>query len=300
LDYAGICHGANNSEALYKCLCRILTNYMAQNLGRYELETYFVVVNGKTETRQRVIYYGKNDQEFFIERYYGNIRPGYEQSGTLFSNLSHTDIKTNIVGESFVINDKSDPPFPQIYINLNSIDSIQKEGNLRIFLVDSSSDPVTLEFVSEFDCNQAYSLISLLLEDPTADTSKLTDDLIPPVIYFNQYYYGLPVILDDVPNPATHSSDEGDNFRVEMTWSSFSGLKPITKSNLIDYLVYQVLDNRDGLMGLNANDIRIYKDSVNVNNLVNSIGQIGNFIVMFDLVDIGQNVKTVTVLFNIT
>jgi len=273
---------------------------MAQNLGRYELETYFVVVNGKTETRQRVIYYGKNDQEFFIERYYGNIRPGYEQSGTLFSNLSHTDIKTNIVGESFVINDKSDPPFPQIYINLNSIDSIQKEGNLRIFLVDSSSDPVTLEFVSEFDCNQAYSLISLLLEDPTADTSKLTDDLIPPVIYFNQYYYGLPVILDDVPNPATHSSDEGDNFRVEMTWSSFSGLKPITKSNLIDYLVYQVLDNRDGLMGLNANDIRIYKDSVNVNNLVNSIGQIGNFIVMFDLVDIGQNVKTVTVLFNIT
>ena len=272
---------------------------MPQNLGRYELETYYVVVNGKTETRQRVIYFGNNDQEFFIERYYGIIRPGYEQSGTLFTNLSHTDIQTNIVGESFVIKDKSDPPMPQIYINLNSIDSIQKEGSLRIFLVDSSSDPVTLEFVSEFDCNQAYSLISLLLEDSTADTSKLTEDLIPPVIYFYKYYYNLPVILDDAPNPATHSSIEGDNFRVEIDWSTFTGPKPINKLNLIDYLVYQVLDNRDGIIGLNTEDIRIYKNSVSVGNLVTSIGESGNFIIMFDLIDIGQNVKTVTVLFNI-
>lgn len=272
---------------------------MPQNLGRYELETYYVVVNGKTETRQRVIYFGNNNQEYFIERYYGTIRPGYEQSGTLFTNLSYTDVQTNIVGESFVVNDKSTPPMPQIYINLTSIDSIQKEGTLRIFLVDSSSDPVTLEFISEFDCNQAYSLISLLLEDPTADTSKLSADITPPVIYFNKYYYGLPLILDDAPNPATHSSNEGDNFRVEINYSSFSGPKPINKLNLIDYLVYQVLDNRDGVMGLNTEDVRIYKDSVSVGNLVMSIGEIGNFIVKFDLIDIGQNVKTVTVLFNI-
>jgi len=271
-----------------------------QNLGRYELETYYVVVNGKTETRQRVIYFGNNNQEYFIERYYGNIRPGYEQSGTLFSNLSYTDIQTNIVGESFVINDKSTPPMPQIYINLNSIDSIQKEGTLRIFLVDSTSDPVTLEFISEFDCNQAYSLISLLLEDPTADTSKISQDLDPPVLYFNKYYYSLPVILDGVSNPATHSSNDGDNFRVEINYSTFSGPKPITKANLIDYLVYQVVDNRDGIMGLNTEDIRIYKDSVGVGNLVTNISEVGNFIVKIDLIDIGQNVKTVTILLQIS
>lgn len=281
---------------------------MPQNLGRYELETYYVVVNGKTETRQRVIYFGNNNQEYFIERYYGTIRPGYEQSGTLFTNLSYTDIQTNIVGESFMVNDKSTPPMPQIYINLTSIDSIQKEGTLRIFLVDSSSDPVTLEFVSEFDCNQAYSLISLLLEDPTADTNKISADLVPPVIYFKPYYYGLNVILDDLentrsfsdPNPATHSSIDGDNFRVDIEYNTFTGPKPITKSNLIDFLVYQVVDNRDGIMGLNNDDIRIYKNSVSVNNLVSSIDEVGSFIIKFDLIDIGQNVKTVTVLFNIT
>ena len=47
------------------------------NLGKYEIETYYVVVNGQTETRQRVVYTGLNEEDIFIERYYGSIREGY-------------------------------------------------------------------------------------------------------------------------------------------------------------------------------------------------------------------------------
>jgi hypothetical protein len=48
------------------------------NLGKYEIETYYVVINGQTETRQRIVYTGNNGEDLFIERYFGNIREGYK------------------------------------------------------------------------------------------------------------------------------------------------------------------------------------------------------------------------------
>jgi hypothetical protein len=33
------------------------------NLGKYEIETYYVVVNGQTETRQRIVYTGINEED---------------------------------------------------------------------------------------------------------------------------------------------------------------------------------------------------------------------------------------------
>jgi hypothetical protein len=51
-------------------------------LGRYEIENYYVVINNQTESRQRIVYIGNNGEENFIERYYGDIREGYSQSNT--------------------------------------------------------------------------------------------------------------------------------------------------------------------------------------------------------------------------
>lgn len=268
-------------------------------LGRYEIETYYVVVNSRTESRKRVIYYGNNNQEYFIERYFGTIRPGYEQSATVFSNLSYSDLKTNIVGESFVINDKSTPPMPLVYVTLSGIDSIQRDGLLRIVLVDSTSDPITLEFISEFHSNQANSLINLLLEDPTVDISNLGSDNIPPKIFFNQYFYNTPVILDGGINPATHSSDELGTFRVEVNLSNFSGPIPLTDSNIIDNLVHKVLDSRDGLIYLMEDNIRIYKNVINSSNLVTEISEVGNYIAMLDILDLSQNLNNTTVLISV-
>ena len=45
-------------------------------LGRYEIESYYVVIDNQTESRQRIVYIGNNGEEYFIERYYGNIRDG--------------------------------------------------------------------------------------------------------------------------------------------------------------------------------------------------------------------------------
>ena len=41
------------------------------------------------------------------------------QSGTTFVNLNYTDIHSHVVGESLVINDKSSPVKPLIYIRLS-------------------------------------------------------------------------------------------------------------------------------------------------------------------------------------
>ena len=51
-----------------------------KNIGRYEIETYDVSINGVTETREKILYYSNNNEDFFIERYYGIIRDGYEQT----------------------------------------------------------------------------------------------------------------------------------------------------------------------------------------------------------------------------
>ena len=54
------------------------------NLGSYDIETYYVVINGVTETRQRILYTDINSINFFVERYTGVVRDGYTGSNTIF------------------------------------------------------------------------------------------------------------------------------------------------------------------------------------------------------------------------
>ena len=114
------------------------------DLGKYEVETYIVLVNGQSENRQRIIFNGNNDENFFIERYYGSIRSGYKGANTFFKNLSWTNIKSHIVGESIVINDNSSPQKPQIYFNISNLamESSKRKGVLITKLLSLSNSGI--------------------------------------------------------------------------------------------------------------------------------------------------------------
>ena len=269
-----------------------------KNLGRYEIETYDVLVSGLNETRERILYYNNNNEDFFIERYYGTIRDGYEQSEIIFSDLRWFDIKTNVVGESFYVNDKEVPPIPYVYFTIDDIDSIQRENSTKLKVIDSTNNPIGLIFETEFDCNQAYSLIILLLEDPNADANNITVDNSGPVIHFNKLFYNTDV-LDNNFNTGTFSSSDTTSLLLNINTSSFSGTLPITKENIKDYLVNKISDNRDVAINIMEKDIKINLGSLSGPE-VSDISTIGTYFIKIEISDLVKNTTQFTILTNLT
>jgi hypothetical protein len=272
-------------------------------LGRYEIENYYVVINNQTESRQRIVYIGNNGEENFIERYYGDIREGYSQSNSFLRNLNYTDINTHIPGESIVIFDKSLPPKPLIYISLSSIQSIERDNDLCLIIVDPQVDPTYLDFLTKFDCDQAYSLLNYLLENPMVDLGTMAVDSTPPVIFFNEYFFGAEIAVEgslllNFGGPL--STEDGDIFRVDIEMSAYEGPFPITKDDIISGLIYDITDNRDGSITLESPDVYIYKDVMSINNEVEEMALVGTYMVRFNLHDLSQNdILSKTIIFSL-
>jgi hypothetical protein len=269
-------------------------------LGRYEIESYYVVIDNQTESRQRIVYIGNNGEDYFIERYYGSIRDGYSQSNTFLRNLNFTDIKSHIPGESIVIYDKNLPPKPMIYIYLSSIQSIERDGDSKMTIIDSQIDPTTLEFLTVFDCDQAYSMLTYVLENKMVDIGTLGIDMTPPVIFFKENFFGKNIHLSsDMTRRGPLSTNDGDLFRIDIDSSKFDGPKTISKDDIISGLIYDITDNRDGSIYLIGDDIIIYKDTISTNNEVSEINGTGNYMIRFNLVDLGRNKNVTTIIISI-
>jgi hypothetical protein len=269
-----------------------------KNIGRYDIETYNVTVNGITETRKKILYYNNNNEDFFVERYYGIIRDGYEQTEIIFKNLRWFDIKTNIVGKSFYISDRGTPPIPYVYFTIADIDSIQRETSTKLKVIDTTNNPIALVFETEFDCNQAYSLIILLLDDPNADTNNVTVDSSGPIIHFNSNFYNVDV-LDNNFQTGTFSSDATTSLILNINTHSFTGTLPISKGDIRTHLVKGVTDNRDISINMMDNDITINAGSI-TGTEVSNISTTGLFFIKFEISDLVKNKTVFTVLANLT
>jgi hypothetical protein len=267
-----------------------------EKIGRYEIESYSVILppDSRIENRQRILYHSYNGVDYFVERFYGNVRLGYDGSNSLFKGIEYTDIKTHIIGQSIVVNDKSVPPNPLFYISLDTIESIQKSGNI-ITIIDSNSEPLSLEFLTEFDADQAHSIIDYLLQNPNIDISSLLSDVLPPTIFFNSYFID-PLLrmgpttesyisLDGETSGVPYNTDDGDLFITSANLSDFDS-NTITKQNIIDYAIYTITDNRDGNLSISAGDLVIRDISEFEFTQIVSTGQ---YFVEFSLYDIGQN-----------
>jgi len=51
---------------------------MVQQLGTYAITNYTVVINDISEVRQMITYYKPDGISILVERFYGDILPGYD------------------------------------------------------------------------------------------------------------------------------------------------------------------------------------------------------------------------------
>ena len=211
------------------------------------------------------------------------------QTGTSFTGLEYTDIKSHVIGESIVINDKSSPTKPLIYILLNTINSIEKSGT--ILIIDNTTyGTVFLQFLTENDAFQAHSLLNYVLENPNVDIDSLpVGDLVDPTLYFYSNV-GASASLDYIAFDGDtygvpYNTLDGFTFSttISLAQSGISG--SITRSRLIDLLVDYVEDNRDGYMYMNTYNLIITGTS----GVVTTIIETGTYSLTFDFSDIAQN-----------
>lgn len=228
------------------------------------------------------------------------------QTGTTFTGLEYTDIKTWIIGESFVVYDKSSPKRPLIYVNLSNINSIEISGDILI-IDDESYGMVFLKFLTHFDAAQAHSILNYILENANIDIDNISPivDNLSPVIYFNSTAgIGGDYILynDGITIGATFSTpyntlNDGLTFSTSISLTSFGSYSIIDKTLLKGLLIDNITDYRDGLIELMPSELIISGTA----GVVNSIVTTGTYSLTFDFSDIAENkIGGVNVNLNIT
>ena len=209
------------------------------------------------------------------------------QTGTSFTGLEYTDIHTYVIGESIVINDKSIPARPLIYITLSEISSMQKSGNILI-IDDNSHGSIFLDFLTQYDCQQAQSLINYILENPNINIDLMNplEDLIDPILYFysnvGNTFSGDFISFNGLTAGVPYNTSYGYTFSTSISFGTYSA---IDKTNLIDSLINTIHDNRDGTMSMMPSNLIITGTSGNLENILS----VGTYSLTFNFSDIAQN-----------
>jgi hypothetical protein len=270
-----------------------LTWSFYDNLTTVNTIGQLMVLTGNSENRIKQIYLTNPNTKYpvSIEVMIGVIddensffNDTLNQSGTSFVNLEWSDIKPYILGESIKVVDNLNSPL--IYLILNNIQSIEKSGNILI-INDTSLGSIFLQFKTEFDVNQAYSLLNYILENPNINFENILADEEPPIIYWNEFVLDTNewITLDGATAGAPYNTLDG------LTFSTEIGLTAGLDSNLlIDLLVDYVEDNRDGLIMLSENNL-VINDGV---NNINEITATGSYQVTFNVSDLATNELTAT------
>jgi hypothetical protein len=219
-----------------------------------------------------------------IDDSYSVFTDTLNQSGTSFTGLEYTDIHSHVVGESLVINDKSSPVRPLIYIRLSDINSIERSGQILI-IDDSSLGTIFLQFLTENDTYQAHSLLNYVLQYPNTDIDTLNpvSDSIDPILYFYDTVGDEYITFNGATYGVPYDTSDGLTFSTSMSLSSFGGY--IDKSQLIYSLVDYIEDNRDGLMNILPSNLIISGTAGSVDNILNT----GTYSLSFDFSDIAHN-----------
>jgi hypothetical protein len=227
-----------------------------------------------------------------IDDNYSFFNDTLNQNGTSFTGLEYTDIASYIVGESIVINDKSSPVKPLIYILLNNIQSIEKTGSI-IIIDDSSLGTIFLQFLTENDAFQAQSLLNYVLENPNVNISNIDPlaDSQDPIVYFYSKVGASASTNYITFNGATSSSgfNTGDGFTfsttISLTQSGTVSGTILDKNQLIYLLIDEIVDIRDGYMYMMPSNLIITGTA----GVSTSITHTGTYSLTFDFSDIAQN-----------
>jgi hypothetical protein len=258
-----------------------------------------MVLTGNSTNRVKQLYLTNPNSKYsvtleimvaVIDEEYSFFTDTINQTGTSFTGLSYTDIKSYVIGESIVINDKSEPVRPLIYINIVNISVIEKSGNILI-MDDTSLGSIFLQFLTEYDAFQAQSLLNYVIENPSVDINTLNpiSDSLDPVIYFYSTVgasaSGDYIAFNGSTASLPYDTSQGLTFSTSISLGTFGSASVIDKDLLSGLLISGVSDNRDGTMSLISSNIEITSGT----SSVNTISATGSYIITFNLGDIAQN-----------
>lgn len=224
------------------------------------------------------------------------------QVGTSFTGIAYTDIKSHIVGESIVINDRNTPIRPLIYINIVNILMIEKTSTILI-IDDSSFGSIFLQFLTEYDAYQAQSLLNYVIENPNVNIDSLStvSDTSDPIVYFYSNvgasasgdYISLNGATDSLP----YNTGQGLTFSTSISLTTFGSASVIDKNLLNSLLISSIADNRDGTMSMMPSNLIINSAT----GSLSTISATGSYLLTFNFSDIAHNLLDgVNISLNIT
>lgn len=224
-----------------------------------------------------------------IDDSYSFFNDSINQSGTTFTGLEWIDIKTHQQGESFKIMDKGTPVRPLIYFDIVNIQTIEKTGSILI-IDDASYGTIFLQFLTEYDAYQAHSLLNYVIENPNVDISTLDEDVDKPVMTFftnvGATSSGDFIAFNGATSGVPYSTTNGLTFSTSIDLVTFGVSGIIDKPQLIDLLISNINDNREGTMSIQPSNIII--NSATSSDL-SLISMTGTYSLTFNFSDIANN-----------
>lgn len=255
-----------------------------------------LVLTGNSTNRIKQLYLTNPNTKYpvALEVMVANIDDSYSffndtvnQSGTTFTGLEWTDIKSHIIGESIKIMDKGTPARPLIYLEIANIETIEKSGNILI-IDDASYGTIFLQFLTEFDAYQAHSLLNYVIENPDINIETIQVDSADPILYFyNQVGTTGDFIAFNGATAGPYSTADGLTFSTSislLTYGTASGTL-IDKQQLIYLLVDSITDNRDGTMSMQPSNLIITATSSDISSIILP----GTYSLTFNFSDIAHN-----------
>lgn len=289
----------------------IIYNYYEDLLKNYYFDDLLVLTGNSTHRIPQLYLTNPNCKyPVFIDVLVGIIDDTYSyfadissQTGTTFFGLEYFDIKTHIIGETIVIWDKSTPRLPLVYIDLSDINSLEVAGKI-LTIDDSSLGIIILQFLTEYDANQAHSILNYVLENPNIDIDSLSPeaDIVDPIVYFYSNVGGSAsgpyISLNGATAGAPYNTSQGFTFSTSMSLATWGSASIINRQILIDKLINYITDNRDGTMSMYPDNLIITATNSTV---ISQISSPGNYSVTFNYYDIARNqLDGVSINLNIT
>lgn len=255
-----------------------------------------LVLTGNSTNRIKQLYLTNPNTKYpvALEVMVANIDDSYSffndtinQSGTTFTGLEWTDIKSHIIGQSIKIMDKGTPTRPLIYLEIANIETIEKSGSILI-IDDASYGTIFLQFLTEFDAYQTHSIFNYVIENPDVNIDTLQVDSADPILYFyNQVGTTGDFIAFNGATAGPYSTADGLTFSTSislLTYGTASGTL-IDKQQLIYLLVDTITDNRDGTMSMQPSNLIITSTSSSINSIILP----GTYSLTFNFSDIAYN-----------
>jgi hypothetical protein len=288
-------------------------NYVSYSYYNFPISTLtfaqLLVLTGNSSNRIPQLYLTNPNPNYdvildvmvgIIDDTYNFFVDSINQSGTSFVNLEYTDIKSFVVGESILINDKSNPPRPLVYFSLAAINSVTLNGSFLI-VDDESQGSIFLNFITEYDAIQAQSLFNYILENPGIDIEDIVplEDNISPIIFFNSTAgsTGSFIEFNGSSYSVPYDTTDGFTFSTSISLSTYGTNSILTKSIINDLLIDYITDNRDGTMSLMDSQMILTGNT----GVVSQVSQTGTYSLTFNFSDIAtNNLEGVIVNLNIT